>query len=72
MSARPRPVCIASYPDLMARMSAVSDLYASTDDGGFPGTPAARRYTTDRDAIYAEAAARTARIIRFALTGAAS
>lgn len=66
------PVCIASYPDLMARASANADRYASTPDGGYPGTPAAIAYHAEGDAINVEAARRTASLIRLLFTGVSS
>lgn len=67
---KPRPLAVCHFTDLDARFRAASDLYARTDDGGYPGTPAALRYRTEVDAVFAEAAERAATIIRLAFTGA--
>lgn len=64
-----RPVCVASFPDLLARATSSAQVYADTPDGGYPGTPAAITYRAEQHAVYAEAAARTARLVRFAVTG---
>jgi hypothetical protein len=68
---RPRPLGLADFADLYARASAAVDAYARADDGGHPGSAAARAYRAERDACWDEAAARAATLVRLVNGGAA-
>jgi hypothetical protein len=54
---RPYRLALCDCPGPAAHAAHASDVYASTPDGGYPGTPAAIAYRHERDTAYAAAVA---------------